>query len=99
MYGLVLLHTVLRLRAMGVSGRSSNDGCFDEGFLVVGCRHLFGTPGRWLKGCLFEGRSRKGDVENTLSAILYADFTYPFNIVYGGGSAKISPKTIHSRAM
>lgn len=30
MYGLVLLHMVLRLKAVGVSDSSSNDGCFAE---------------------------------------------------------------------
>lgn len=42
------------------------------------------------RGCLFDGRSRKGGVENTLSVALYADLTYHCYLVYCGGSAKIS---------
>jgi hypothetical protein len=39
------------------------------------------------RGILFNGRCRKGGVENTLSAVLYADFIYHCDIVYCGGSA------------
>jgi hypothetical protein len=52
-----------------------------------------------LRGVLFDKRYRKGGAGNTLSAVLYTEFTYHCNIIYYGDSANISPKTIHSRTM